>query len=176
MRPRFAVELVCTIDDVMTALHERLPDNEQGLEGVFSKRHGTLKVPDDRWTFWTPQLGLTVESIDDDDHRTRVRGVFSPHPHIWTAFVFAYLTCFVLGFFGLMYGFAQLGLGHTPTALYVPLLTGALAAGLYAASFMGQGLGAGEMYYLRTYLDESLEAAEQACVERPRTSRDSAQL
>jgi hypothetical protein len=55
-------------------------------------------------------------------------------------------------------------------------VTGSLAAGLYAASFIGQGLGAGEMYYLRTYLDECLEAAEQACLGRPRTSRDSAQL
>jgi hypothetical protein len=176
MRPRFALDLACTIEDVMAALRERLPDNAQGLEGVFSKRHGTVKVPDERWTFWSPQLGLTVESIDDDDHRTRVRGVFSPHPHIWTAFVFAYLTLFVLGFFGLMYGFAQLGLGRTPTALYVPATSATLGAGLYAASFIGQGLGAGEMYYLRSYLDECLEAAEQACLERPKTSRDSAQL
>lgn len=176
MRPRFAIELVCTIEDVMSELRGQLPDNVRGLEGVFSKRHGVLRFPEERRHFWSPQLSLTVESIDEDEHRTRVRGVFSPHPQVWTAFVFVYLTLFVLGFFGLMYGFAQLGLGHRPDALLVPAVTSVLGAGVYAASFVGQGLGAEEMYHLRASLDDCMSGAEKNAATRPKTSRDSSQL
>jgi hypothetical protein len=176
MRPRFAVELACTIEDVMSTLRQRLPENVQGLEGVFSKRHGVLSFPEERRQFWSPQLGLTVESIDGAEHATRVRGVFSPQPQIWTAFVFVYLTLFVLGFFGLMYGFAQLALDHAPNALLVPLVTTVLAAGAYAATFVGQGLGAEEMYHLRAYLDDCLFEAERIGTARPKTSQEGAQL
>jgi hypothetical protein len=174
-RPRFAVELVCDVDDVMVALRGRMEGNLQGVAGTFSRRHGVLKIPKERRSFWSPELSLSVEPCDAD-MQTRVRCVIAPAPQIWTGFVFTYLTLFLIGLSGLIYGLAQLSLGHPPFALGVPLVAMGLSAFVYGAAFIGQGLGADEVYQLRAYLDGCLEQAAERGRRRPKTALDSARL
>lgn len=176
MRPRFKLEIACGVDDVMEQLRSRLDDNEQGLIGSFTRRHGVLMLPDNRRKFWSPQLGITVESVEGENGRARVMGLFAPHPHIWQAFVFTYGVVISLGCFGTMWGVAQLSLNHTPWALASPVAAFAVCAFVWGATLIGQGLGAGEMYRLRTYLDEAIAEAERRYGEPPRTAQDSAQL
>jgi len=176
MRPRFTLDVSAGVEKVMEQLRDRLDGNEQGLVGSFTRRHGVLKLPDARRQFWSPQLGLTVETVEGDEGRARVIGLFSPHPHIWQTFVFIYGVLISLGCFGTMWGVAQLSLDRTPWALASPLVSFALCAFVYGAAFIGQGLGAGEMYQLRTYLDECVSEAERRHSEPPRTAQDSAQL
>lgn len=175
-RPRFSVELACRVDDVMDALRERIDGGVPDVVGAFSRRHGVLKIPLEHRRFWSPELSLTVEPVDEATERTRVRGRFAPHPQIWTGFVFVYLTLFLIGLSGLVYGLAQLTLERTPVALWVPLASLGLSAFVYGATFIGQGLGAEEMYQLRGTLDGCLEAAEARGRRRPKTSFDSARL
>jgi len=175
-RPRFAVELHCGPEDVMAMLRDRLDGNVQDVVGTFSRRHGVLKMPLERRHFWSPQLSLTVEEVEQEAGRTRVRGVIAPHPDIWTGFVFTYGTLFLVGLCGLMYGFAQLSLGQPPTAFVVPVAALALAGFVYGAAFIGQGLGADEVYQLRGYLDGCLEAAAERGRKRSKTALDSARL
>lgn len=160
----------------MEALRGRLEGNVQGVVGTFSRRHGVLKIPLERRHFWSPELSLTIEHVDQDPARTRVRGVIAPHPDIWTGFVFAYGTLFLVGLCGLMYGMAQLSLGRSPAALLIPVASLALAGFVYGAAFIGQGLGADEVYRLRGYLDGCLEAATELGRKRSKTALDSARL
>jgi hypothetical protein len=51
-----------------------------------------------------------------------------------------------------------------------------LAAFVYGATFIGQGLGAEEMYRLRAYLDGCLDEARERYRTRPTTAAESAQL
>jgi len=176
MRPRFAVEVDSSIDDVMTALRERADGNAQGVRVKCTRRHGVLDFPKQRRNFWSPQLGLTVEAVGKNEGRTRVVGHFSPHPHIWQAFVFIYGTLFAAGFFSMMFGFAEWAMGRTPWAFLGPAIAVALAAFVYGATFLGQGLGAEEMYRLRAYLDGCVEAAQARYRARPATAAESAQL
>ena len=182
-RPRFLVEVSCRPDDVMDALRERVGGTVEQMEGsnpavvgAFSRRHGVLKIPLDRRHFWSPELSLTIEPVDEAPDRTRVRGRFAPHPHIWTGFVFTYGTLFLIGLAGLVYALAQLALGRDPVALLVPLASLALSAFVYGAAFIGQGLGSEEIYQLRGTLDDCLQAAEARGRARPATSFDSARL
>jgi hypothetical protein len=176
MRPRFAVEVDSSVEDVMAALCERAEGNTQGVRVKCTRRHGVLDFPKHRRHFWSPQLGLTVEAVEESGGCTRVVGHFSPHPHIWQAFVFIYGTLFAAGFFSLMFGLAQWGMGRTPWALLGPVVALALAAFVYGATFIGQGLGAEEMYRLRAYLDGCVEAAQDRYRARPTTAAESAQL
>ena len=176
MRPRFAVEVDCGIEDVMAALRERAEGNAQGVRVKCSRRHGVLDFPKQRRHFWSPQLGLTVEAVRESEGRTRVVGHFSPHPHIWQAFLFIYGTLFAVGFFATMFGVAEWAMGRTPWALLGPVVAGALAAFVYGATFIGQGLGAEEMYLLRAYLDGCVEEAQACYRARPATAAESAQL
>jgi hypothetical protein len=176
MRPRFAVELDSSIEDVMAALRERADGNPQCVRVKCTRRHGVLDFPKQSRHFWSPQLGLTVEAVGESTGRTRVVGHFSPHPHIWQAFLFIYGTLFAVGFFSMMFGFAEWAMGRTPWALLGPVAAAALAAFVYGATFIGQGLGAEEMYRLRAYLDGCIEEAQGRYRARPATAAESAQL
>jgi len=123
---------------------------------------------------------LTVEDAregpDGRRRSTRVLGVFSPHPEVWTAFVFAIGTLTVLGVFGAMVAIVQLTMGYAPWALLVPVFALLVAALLYTTTLVGQGLAADEMYRIRSRLDDCLEQAEDRGRREPVTARESAQL
>jgi hypothetical protein len=163
----------------MEALRTGLVHDAGNVDGRFSERHGVLKVPSDESRFWSTELGLTVEDAGataSADPPTRVFGVFSPHPEIWTAFVFAIGTLSAVGVFGTMYAIVQLSMGHAPWCLLASLIA-ALAGGLvYTTTLVGQGLAADEMYRIRSFLDDCLEEAEARAQREPATARDSAQL
>jgi len=145
-----------------------------------SERHAVLMVPEAERQFWSTQLGLEVEDASGSGGRsgpsTRVLGVFSPQPEIWTAFVFAIGTLSAVAVFGAMYAVVQLTMGEVPTCLLASVIA-VLAGGLvYTSTLVGQGLTADEMYRLRSFLDDCLDDARRHARRAPATARESAQL
>ena len=180
MRPRFKLEVGCSADHVMEALRDGSANSVDTIEGHFTERHGTITVPESEREFWSTHLGLTVEDPrpgpDGAPRPTRVLGVFSPHPEIWTAYVFAIGVLAVIALMGVFYAVVQLSMGHAPWALLVPLFMLLVAGLVYTSTLVGQGLALGEMYQLRSHLDACLEDAERRGQQSPATARESAQL
>lgn len=104
---------------------------------------------------------------------TKVWGTFSPRPEIWVGFVFAIGVCAVVAFLSLLFAIAQMMLGNTPWALLVPVAAILVAIGIYTSAIVGQGLSIGEMYRIRSYLDECLKEAERRARLRPPMRTDS---
>ena len=180
MRPRFVVEVGCRADRVIDALRTAAGDADSTVEIDLSARHGVLTVPEAEQAFWSTQLGLTVEDShagpDGSWRPTRVLGIFSPHPEVWTAYIFTIGALVVASMFGVIVAIAQLALGHAPWGLLVTVIA-ALAGGLvYTTTLVGQGLAADEMYRLRSHLDDCLVRAEAAAHDEPTTAADSARL
>jgi len=175
MRPRFIIHVSCGADEVMSALREGASRAENEVETSFSERHGVIRIPKQRRRFWSPQLGLTIEA-GSQPGGAEVLGIFTPQPEIWTGFVFAIGTLITIGVFGMMYGIVQLSLGWPAWAFLTPVIATVLGALVYTATLVGQGLGAGEMYRLRSFLDRCLENAQKGGRPKPRTAPDSAQL
>lgn len=181
MRPRFSLEVHCGAEPIMDALRAGASgDRDRPLEGHFSVRHGVLMLPEVERQFWSTRLDVTVDEehtgADGATVPTRVYGVFSPHPEIWQAYVFMIGTLGVIGVFGLVYGIAQVALGHVPWAMLVPLICLLVGALVYTSTLVGQGLAAPEMYELRSHLDDCIERAVSASMHAPTTARESAQL
>jgi len=180
MRPRFVLELGCSADQVMTALRDDAALCDHGVEGQFSARHGVLALPETDRQFWSTQLGLTIQDAErgagGQTRPTRLLGVFSPRPEIWTVYVFAIGVLAAIAVFGVMWAIVQVTLGHWPTALLASLIATLLGALLYTSTLVGQGLAAGEMYLLRSYLDDRIEEAETRSDSDPATALDSARL
>jgi len=173
MRPRFEMKVGCSVEEVMERMQARLSVGGQSIEGSFTRRHGVLMMPEARRRFWSPQLGLSLEEVADG---VWIRGRFSPHPHIWTAFMFVYGVLFMFGVSGAVYAAVEFSLGRSPWALFVPIFCAALAAFVYGAAFIGQGLGAEEMYELRRFIDDCVDEAVASEWVIPVTPRDSANL
>ena len=179
----------------MTILRERLEENPQEVEGSFSRKHGTLHVSGDKQHFWSPCLDLTVIEADEPSAEadgssleaggyssesngkggasTKVWGTFSPRPEIWVGFVFAIGVCAVISFLSMLFAVAQMMLGNAPWALLVPVIAILVAIGIYTSAIVGQGLSIGEMYLIRSYLDECLKEAELRTRLNPPTRTDS---
>jgi hypothetical protein len=103
-------------------------------------------------TFWSPYLNLEVE---DEPDGLAIRGRFSPHPHVWTLFMAVYILLAILALGGLSYGIVQHTLGQAPWSLLIVPAAVALSGFVYGATLIGQGLGAEQMYLMRSLVDRA---------------------
>lgn len=102
---------------------------------------------------WSPQLRLELSEVDG---QTDIHARFSPHPHVWTL----YLAIHAVGAFGTLaaavFGISQHLLGQSPWALWALPIAPVLAALVWALAFVGQGLGADQMYALRRFVEQAI--------------------
>lgn len=157
MRPRFEVALDVPGDAVLASLRRQLAAPRARVEGAVLTRQAEITTHHEHAHFWSPALSVEVER--DDDGRTFLRGRFAPSPNVWILFMGIYGLLTMGGIAGLMYGVSQWMVGEAPWALVgVPVSLG-LIAFTYGAAFIGQGLGAEEMYVLRSFVDDAVESA-----------------
>lgn len=139
------------------ALTRALTDTARPIRGQAFADVSILRIRDDQRHFWSPVLHLSV------DHRTpeawQLRGRFSPSSPVWTGFLAVYLVLACLACAAVSWGCAQWILDQTPWALWGVVVAVVLAAFTAGAAFIGQGLGAEDMYRLRCFVDEVAEGA-----------------
>ncbi|HPF14881.1 MAG TPA: hypothetical protein PLJ12_11475, partial [Planctomycetota bacterium] len=89
--------------------------------------------------------------------QTIVHGRFSSYPSIWMGFALIYLGLGTGAMFATIFAVSQWMIGRPPNALWaLPLCLG-LAASLWLATRIGQGLAAKDMADLRQAVEESLQ-------------------
>ena len=152
IRPAFAIEVDLDPTAVMDRLRLRLVHCSR-CTGMSVGRHAELFVPEKERRVWSPWLSVTAHQSGPG---TVVRGRFSPHPSIWTLYLFLTFGMAFALLVALAWGYAQWATETTPWALaIVPLVLGA-AGVLYTISLIGQRLSAAQMVELRDALDELL--------------------
>lgn len=94
LRPRFQLELVGAKDDL-------LQDFENSETSPFLVKrldeHVFIKFDRANNHFWSPQLHLEIDAIDEKN--SKLYGVFGPNPTLWTFFMFLHFgvaTAFVI--------------------------------------------------------------------------------
>jgi hypothetical protein len=157
MRPRFDVPLAHGESErLIVELIARLQRADSPVQGRARNHHVELTTCARDCHVWSPRLSLNVEK-SEDGHEFLL-GQFSPHPNVWTSFMALYGTLAISGIFGLMFGISQWTLDMTPWGLLAVPISLALMGFTHGASFIGQGLGADEMYAQRAFVDEALRA------------------
>lgn len=112
--------------------------------------HLMLSVPEAQRHFWSPWLHLEVVAHRDqadasEPRRAYLRGFFTPHPNLWSSFLFAYLAFGTLTFFACIWALAQLQLDRTPTATLFAALFAVAALALHLTSLVGRRLAGEQM-------------------------------
>ena len=147
-RPRFAHELPVAAPALVATLQEGFLA-ETDLHARFAQGHFQVTYRKPARKFWSPCLHLEVVATDAG---SRLKGMWGPHPDVWTVYSFAAVGLAFLMAVALMWGLSQMSLKHVPTAFYaVPLLLG-VACSLYLSAFIGQRLARPQMDRLRTLL------------------------
>lgn len=165
MRPRFELELDVPAASVFAELERQLAREGAVAAGAVLPRHVELRVAKDRAHFWSPNLSL--ELVDEREPLARLCGRFGPDQGVWMLFMMLYAILGMVGVLALMFGTSQWLVHEPPLAfLGVPACI-ALAAFVYGAAFIGQGLGAEQMYTLRSFVDQAIDAAREGRVAEP---------
>ncbi len=159
MRPRFEVELDVPGEAVLLSLRKLLASRHAPVDGSVLTTQAELTTHRPQHHFWSPYL--SVEVARDEDGRTMLRGRFAPEPNVWILFMGIYGILGMIGTGALMYGVSQWIVRETPWALIGAPVALALIAFTYGAAFIGQGLGAEEMYTLRSFVDEAVDEARK---------------
>ncbi|MBW1905095.1 MAG: hypothetical protein JRJ24_07275 [Deltaproteobacteria bacterium] len=152
MRPRFELQLPVARETWLEALRSALRDDAGALRGQVFRKHAVVEMRDGQRTFWSPYLNLEVE---DEPDGSAIRGRFSPHPNVWTMFMAAYILLAIIALGGITYGIVQSTLGQPPWALWIAPAAVALFGFVYGATLIGQGLGAEQMYIMRSVVDRA---------------------
>lgn len=155
MRPRFEVQLPVERVEWLDALRRLLESDAGSLRGQVFRKHAVVEMRDQERTFWSPYLDLEV---DDEPDGLVIRGRFSPHPHVWTLFMAVYILLAIVALGGLSYGIVQHTLGQAPWSLLIVPAAAALFGFVYGATLIGQGLGAEQMYLMRSLVDRACAA------------------
>lgn len=150
MRPRFQLQLPVASDRWLDALRVLLEDDAGALRGQVFRKHAVVQMSEAERTFWSPYLNLEVE---DEPDGSAIRGRFSPHPNVWTLFMAIYILLAIVGLGGLTYGIVQYTLGEPPWSLLIAPAAAAAFGFVYGATLIGQGLGAEQMYLMRSLVD-----------------------
>lgn len=153
IRPRFEVLLQAPPKTVEERMRLRLASAKDVCSGTVIPGHIVLKIPLADQHFWSPQLSLNLE---EHEGGTLVSGLYGPNPSVWVLFTFGYGTVGILALFISIFGFSQLSLGMNAAILWVLPVLGAIAIGLYAASQIGQKLGAEQTFLLHHFFEEAL--------------------
>jgi hypothetical protein len=152
MRPRFEFQLPVARERWLEALGSALQHDAASLRGQVFRKHAVVEMRDEYRTFWSPYLNLEVE---DEPDGSAIRGRFSPHPHVWTMFMAIYIFLAIIALGGVTYGIVQSTLGQAPWSLLIPPAAVALFGFVYGATLIGQGLGAEQMYTMRSLVDRA---------------------
>lgn len=152
MRPRFELQLPIDRERWLGALRQLLDEDPGVLRGQVFRKHAVVQMCDQERTFWSPYLNLEVE---DEPDGSAIRGRFSPHPNVWTMFMGVYILLAIAALGGLSYGIVQYTLGQSPWAFAIAPGAVALFGFVYGATLIGQGLGAEQMYAMRSLVDRA---------------------
>ncbi len=159
-RPRFDLQLRHEPGAVLAAIRTAMEASDL-VHGLVLDDGGKveLMLSKERVRLWSPQLSALV---DEHEQGAYLKARFGPHPHVWGLFLAGYAIGIMLTCASGLFGIVQLSLGLTPWSLWLTPLA-LLGTGLvYGAAYVGQGLGAGQMHDLRSFLDDALASLDEA--------------
>ncbi len=159
VRPRFRVTSDKSIKEITSDFARSLDQENGPCIGKVREGYVALNVVPDDQHYWSPQLTLSMEDLDDG--KTLIRGLYSPRPAVWTLFVFFYsvigLAVLVIGTLGLSY----YTLDKPTTVLWwIPVLTGVFLT-LYLVAYFGQKVGHDQMLTIHQFFEDTAEVVTE---------------
>lgn len=103
--------------------------------------------------YWSPQLQLSLEENEDG---VLVRGMYGPHPNVWSIFFYGYAAMGVIGTFLLMLGISQAMVQGVYWGFWATGACLIVAVTLYIVAQFGQKIGAEQTFDLHHFYTEIL--------------------
>ena len=158
LRPRFKLEIEQNNENALETL-----EKTKGVQKKFIvsrvDNHVFIRIPAEKQHFWSPQLHLEIEEIDDT--KSELRGLFGPKPSVWTMFMFFHFA--VIGLFLIVGVWAYTNWSlKTDYGIQIGMMGGLIAVWflLYFAGRAGKAKGKEEIKLLCGFLEDTLDLKE----------------
>ncbi|WP_417874298.1 GTP-binding protein [Xanthomarina gelatinilytica] len=154
LRPRFKFEKNQN-NEYLLGLFDKAKKEQDNFIVSRIDNHVFLKLPKNKQHFWSPQLHLEIDEIDENS--STIRGLFGPNPTVWTMFMFFH---FIVA--GLFIGFGVWAYTNwalkTSYALQISLMFFMVLIwiALYVIGQMGKKAGMEEMHLLHGFMRDTL--------------------
>jgi hypothetical protein len=99
LRPRFTIDLNEGQELIISKFKKALKEKNNKFPSRFVDGHIIIDVPKKEDHFWSPQLNIEIEDIEED--KSLLKGLFGPKPQVWTLFMFIHT---VVGITFLIFG------------------------------------------------------------------------
>jgi hypothetical protein len=154
LRPRFKVDISESAEAVLSRLEARKHDQTDFVVSRIDQ-HVFIKIPKQQQHFWSPQLHIEVDEIDEEN--CLLHGLFGPSPTVWTFFMFLHfmVACFFIGFGIWAYSNATLDKTYA-IQVAVMFFMVILWFLLYFAGRWGKATGKSEMLALYDFLKKTV--------------------
>lgn len=153
LRPSFSILLSKDSNEILAKVRKTVAANSGEFLGRFTTGHAMISFVESKRHFWSPWLNLEIR---ESDTGKILFGRFSPHPSIWTGFMFSYLALGVLSFFSLVLGLSQQLASESPWGYALIPLWAVVAIALWIASQAGQRLAVDEMTMMQKMIEEAV--------------------
>lgn len=175
-RPRFDLEYSAAPLELIAQVEQRASelntvhlsvfvDGGAAADAVQRVHKLELTLRGERVRFWSPQLSCLLAETPTGG--THIKARFGPHPHVWGLYLAGYATGILLTLGFLVLGCVQLWLEQSAWAVWCVPIAMLITALTYGAAYVGQGLGAGQMYDLRRHLEALLDFESSALLISP---------
>ena len=155
LRPRVKLELIEDPQELIAKFKKALGSEHCNFHGKIAGGHIVIDVPEKEAHFWSPQLHIEIDKIDQNN--TQLKGLFGPKPQVWTLFMifhFALAVAFI-GFSIMAYVKMTLNesyIGPLIICISIPVIW----AILYFLGNLGKRKSKGQMQELNDFMMEIL--------------------
>lgn len=154
LRPRFKIELNKSNLDALQIFED---EKKTQSEFIISRidDHVFIKFPKEKQHFWSPQLHLEINEIDES--KSMLHGLFGPNPTVWTMFMFFHFIVAGLFIAFGIWAYTNWSLDADYTLqLFVVIFMIALWITLYLIGRLGKSTGKKQMHMLYDFMIKAL--------------------
>ena len=156
LRPRFKMELDESQQKIIEKFKDNLNDGNCKYCSKIIDAHIIIDVPKEDNHFWSPQLYIEIESLNDK--KSLVKGLFGPKPQVWTLFMFIHFAMAVafIGFSIMAYVKWTLKSNYK-FSFYIAISILVLWGVMYFLGRVGKATGYKQMDELHTFMMKILK-------------------
>lgn len=148
IKPKFKHVTDLSYDEISEMIKKGLEREDSECEYQFISGALRVKIPEKDRHYWSPELNLSFEEIDD---KTEIVGRYGPNSGVWTLIIAIYAALTLLTFFIGIYGSAKMSVGLDGTILWLIPVFFVIALAIYITAQFGQKLGAEQMFQLHFF-------------------------
>ena len=154
LRPRFKIELNRSNENALETFEAAKKTQKDFIISRVDD-HVFIRYPKEKQHFWSPQLHLEINEVDDKS--SLLHGLFGPSPTVWTLFMFLHFFVAVI-FIGFgAWAYANWSLDNPfGIQIGIMILMDLSWFALYFAGRLGKKKGKPEMHTLHNFMNKSL--------------------